>query len=600
MEKSSSLAKGVHWDLSDLYSGINDPMLKKDKDLINKEILKISNTYREKFSTSTVTADEFYDAIVNYEKIWLLVNKVCDYASLVYSIDTKSAEIGKLYQEALELESNTSSELMFFELGIIAIPDSEFKKLLSDKRINEYSPYLKKTRVYKPYTLTEKEEIILTKKSQTSSQAFVRLFDQFDSSVRYELMVDGKKLSLTYSGIIPYLTSHTDRSTRKKAAEAMSKALSNEGSTYSFILNTLLADKKTTDELRGHTSAQQATFLQYQIDPEIVDSMTNAVEKGYSLSEKFYLAKQKLMKISRLYEWDRYVLPYVTKNSSYTWEESCEIVLRSFRSFSPTFESIAKQFIDNKWIHAEMLPTKRSGAYCSYTVPSIHPYILVNFAGEIRDVTTLAHELGHGIHGYLSRDVKFLQFWPSTSIAEIASIFAEALIFDEIYSKETDKKVKANLLAEKIQNIFASIFRQNAFFLFEGDIHRHRREKGELSIDDFNNYFQNRLQAMFGGGLQLSDGHANWWMTILHFYHYNFYVFSYAFGEMLSLSLYAKYKKEGQKMVADYTKALTTGGTKSPKEVTMMMGIDITEPDFWNNGLKLIDGYIDEFIKLTA
>lgn len=596
---SFTFAENVHWDLSDIYKSPNDLSIEGDKASVLKEISVLIKKYKDKFSASNFSSDELYEAIRMYEKIWITTNKFCDYASLLYSVDTKSSDIGKLYQEALELESNIRSNLMFFELGIIAIPDKLFQELIKDEKLSEYVPFLRKARVYKPFTLSEKEEVVLSKKSQTSSQAFIRLFDQFDSSVRYELEVDGKTLSLTYSGLIPYLNAHKDRAIRKKAAQAMTKSLEKAGDTYSFIMNTLLADKKISDEMRGYKTAQQSTFLQYDIEPEIVSSMTESVEKSYKLSEKFYLAKQKLMKLSTLEEWDRYVLPYETKSSTYTWEEACEIVIRSFESFSPTFAKIAKEFIDKKWIHAEMLPNKRSGAFCSYTIPSIHPYILVNFAGEIRDVTTLAHELGHGIHGYLSRENKFLQFWPSTAIGEIASIFAESLIFDEIYKKESDKKVRVNLLAEKIQSIFASIFRQNAFFLFESDIHVHRREKGELSIEEFNTYFQNRMQAMFGDGLLLSPGHSNWWMTILHFYHYNFYVFTYAFGEMLSLSLYARYKKEGKKMVDDYTKALSMGGTKSPREVTNMMGIDITEPDFWNNGLKLINDYIDEFLKLS-
>jgi oligoendopeptidase F len=592
-------AAGIHWDLTDLYSSPKDPKINKDLKTISQEVAKLASEYKEKFAASSLNAKEFADALLRYEKIWLMVNTVCDYASLVYSIDTKSPEIGKFYQQAIELESNTSSSLTFFELGIISLTDAKFEALLKDKTIKEYEPYLRKVRVFKPYTLSEKEEIILTKKSQTSNQALVRYFDQFDSSVRYDLDVDGTTKSLSYSGLIPYLNAHKDRNVRKRAAEAMTLSLSEKSSTYGFVMNTLLADKKITDELRGHKSPHEATFLRYQMEPAIVSAMSSAIEKGYSLAGKFYKAKQKVMKLSTLHEWDRYVLPYDTKTSTYSWDETVDIVLASYASFSPRFAAIAKEFVDKKWIHAEILPAKRSGAYCSYTIPQLHPYILMNFAGEIRDVTTLAHELGHGIHGVLSREQKFLQFWPSTAIAEIASIFAESLVFDEIYSKETDKQVKANLLAEKIQNMFASIFRQNAFFLFESDIHTHRRDKGELSIEEFNSYFQKRMQAMFGDGLVLTPGHANWWMTILHFYHYPFYVFSYAFGEMLSLSLYARYKKEEYKMVEDYTRALSMGGTKSPRAVTEIMGVDITRPTFWKDGLKLIDNYIDEFIALT-
>ena len=332
----------------------------------------------------------------------------------------------------------------------------------------------------------------------------------------------------------------------------------------------------------------------YEIEPETVENLTKTIEANYSLVERYYQAKARLVG-DKLYDWDRYSSLYPNERSVYTWDQAKEIVLASFEKFSGQAAKIAKEFFDKGWIDAEIGPGKRGGAFCSYTGPNHHPYVFMNFTGEIRDITTLAHELGHAIHGYLSRTNSVVNFWPSTATAEIASVFSESLVYDYLFEQLTDSKQRLNLRVEKIQSSFATVFRQTAFYQFELDITNHRRDQGELSPDEFDRYFQDRLQKMFGQGLTLTDGHKSWWMPVLHFYHYNFYVFSYAFGELLSQALYARYRQTGSAFVPTYLEALSLGGSIDPYRVTQKMGVDINQGDFWQSGLDLLKQEIIQF-----
>lgn len=599
-EKISKPAQGITWDLSDLYQSINDPKIAKDKEKTINQIKELTTHYKGKINTSQFNKQALLAALKLYESIFETLYIYGSYASYLHSKNTQDEKIGRFFQESEEFYTMVQTQLMWFELEIIAMPDAVFTEISNDKRLQDYHHYLQRLRIFKPFTLSENEEMILTQKAQTSSSAFIRLYDQLSASDHYPMSINRKIKELSYSQLAPYLTANPDRKLRKAAAEGLTKGLEKQSKLYTYILNTLLLDKKVTDEIRGYTYPQEATLLSYEIKPETVKQMTNEISKRYAIGEKFYQAKKKLLGVDTLYEWDRYSPVYSNQTKEYSWDEAKEIVLDNFQNFSPVFRQVAEKFITYKWIDAEITPGKRDGAYCSYNSPSKHPYILLNFAGTLRDVETLAHELGHGIHGYLAGEHHNLfQAWPSTATAEIASVFCETVVFESLYQQQTDKKIKIAMLADKIQSNFATIFRQNAFYLFESDIHAARREKGELSTNDFNTLFQKRIQSMFGKGLTLTEGHKYWWMPILHFYHYNFYVFSYAFGQMMTMALYARYKQEGKTFVDDYIRALTLGGSEDPYVVTKTMGVDVNAPDFWDKGLDYIEKYVDEFIELT-
>lgn len=588
------------WSLSDLYVSMFDPKIRKDKEKIKEETQSFIKTYKGKINNPSLQPKTLLRAIRLYESIWEKIYIYGSYASYIYAKNTQDEKIGKFYQESEEFANTIRSELLWLELEIIEIPPKLFAAIQKNTSLSSYIHYLHTLRAFKSHTLSENEETVMTKKSQTSSTAFIRLYDQISTATTFRMKIKGKIKELTYQEITPFLTANPDRNIRKHAALAVTEGFKKQQKLYTFILNTLLLDKKISDEIRRYSYPQEQTLLTYEINSETVSRMTSAIQKRYTIAEKFYKAKQKILGVPELYEWDRYSSLKQTPEKHFTWGEAKEVILENFSSFSPIFSNIAKKFFDGGWIDAKITQGKRDGAFCSYNSPSKHPFILLNYNGTMRDVETLAHELGHGIHGYLaSKHNTLLEAWPSTVTAEIASVFCESVIFEALFRQQTDKTIQQNMLVSRIQSNFATIFRQNAFYLFESDIHEFRRMKGELSGEDINEMFQKRMQAMFGKGLTLTNGHAYWWMPVLHFYHYNFYVFSYAFGEMMSTALYARYREEKNTFVNDYINALSFGGSKNPYEITKTMGVNVDDPKFWDRGLDIIEGYVDLFITLS-
>jgi oligoendopeptidase F len=589
-----------NWNLKDFYSSPQDLQIEKDKKEIQILTSKFAKTYKTKINSEKLTPSFLLKSIQAYEEITEKLIKILNYASYSFSTDTKSDTIKNLYQSSQEFYTQINSQILWFELEWIALDNKYAKNLISDKTLSPYKHFLTQLRVFKPFTLSESEEQILNIKSQTSSRAFVRLYDQTESSEKFEIEIKGKIKTLNSSEIGSIMKGYPERSVREKAVKAYSATYGKNSDLYTFILNTLILDKKELDSIRKFNFPEEATFLEYEVSKKTVDSMSKTVLDNKKIVERFYSAKRKLLKLKSLHEWDRYSNIYNTRSKTYSWSEAKEIILDCFKDFSPLFHDTAKLFFENKWIDAAIKDGKRSGAYCSAGTPSTHPMILVNFSGKIEDITTLAHELGHGIHDWLAKEQTLFEYHPSTAIAEMASTFAESIVFEKLYNKTTNKKEKINLLGNKIQNNFATVFRQNDFFVFESKIHNLRREKGELTSENISNIYQDILQATFGKGLTLTDLHKNFWMPILHFYHYNFYVFTYVFGELLSISLFAEYKLNGQIFINKYQEALSKGGSLTPYEITKVMDINIEDKNFWQNGLNLIQQEVDEFEKLVT
>jgi len=582
---------GTVWNLNDLYKGINDPQIKRDKKLAIKLVGGLVKKYKGKINSPKLTPKLLLTAIQDIERLDEKLYIYLNFAQYLHSQDTVSPKIGAFYQESQEFATEVSTKLLWFMLEIQGLPEKQTRKLINSPILKTYKTYLKHLRVFSPFRKSLAEEEIITQLSQTGRDAFVRLYDE--KSASEEFAIGGKKY--LHAELLSVLKDHSSAKMREKAAIALTETYKKSAKFYTFTLNTLLLDKKTIDTIRGYKYPEEATFLSYNVDPKIVSSLIKTVENNYELSERYYKMKTELLG-RKLYEWDRYSSIYHNKKEKLiSWNEARKIILESFSKFDEEFAEIADKFFENGWIDAEVSKTKRPGAYCSYCVPSVHPYVFMTYTGTIDDVMTLAHELGHGIHAYLSRNNTLVNFWPSTATAEIASVFCESIVFDYLYERAESKSEKINLLANKIQGAFATIFRQAIFYIFETKIHAHRKEKGELSTDDFNTYFQTEAQKMFGKGLTLTELHKYWWMPILHFYHYNFYVFTYSFGEALTLALYQKYKSDGKEFVKNYKKALKAGGSLTPKEITTMMGVDISDPTFWQKGIDLLKNYVAEF-----
>lgn len=593
-------AKGVRWNLSEIYTSLKDPQIAKDKKQIEKLTSEFIKKYKGKINNKGLTSKKLLEAIKDSESLDSKIYFLENFAGYHYSLNSKSESVKKFYAEIDEFSNDNGSKLKWFLLEIQALPEDLFKRLLNAKELASYRHYLKHIRVFSKYKLSEPEEIIITKKNLTGSSAFVNFYDEALSAEMFDLNYKGKSKKLTYSEIADLMKSNQDRKLREVASNIYTKNFKEKEHFYTFILNNLLLDKKISDEIRGYKYPQQATFLSYEVEPEMVEALKKSVQKRYPLVERYYKSKAKLLKLDKLFEWDRYSAPFPEESFKYSWEDARQIILTSFKRFNPEFAKIANLFFKNGWIDAEVRSNKKTGAYCSYNIPSHHPYVLVNFMGGTDDVTTLAHELGHAIHAYLARQNSVANFWPSTATAEIASVFCESIVDDLLIKQNTNKKIKINMLASKIQGSFATIFRQIAFYDFEMKLHDHRKTKGNLSTEQISNYFQQSLQPMFGKGLTLTDQHQFWWMPVLHFYHYNFYVFTYAFGEALTYALFEKYKQSGDAFIEKYKKALSSGGSKTPKEIVKVMDIDITDPSFWNRGIDLIEDQVNEFEQLIS
>ena len=595
-KKHNNPAKGITWNLSSLYSSIKDRQINTAKKQAEKLALLMTKKYKGKICHPLLSAKTLVQALKLYEEILNLLAKLETFANLQKEKNNLGQDIGSFYQKTNEFSKKISSRIVWFELEWARQSKTVAKKILAKPGVLTYRHYLSNARKFADFQLSEAEEKILIIKSQTSAEAFVRLYDQLSASEKYELEYKGKKQFMTYPTITQIAKYDFDRGKRRAASLAITKALSANERNYTYILNTLLLDRKLTNQLRGFSYPQQPTYLSYEVDKNTVETMSKAIVRYYGLVEKYYLAKRKRQNLAALDETDRYNNIYPLKQKI-SWRTAQDIVLESLADFSHLFYQIGKKFFDHKWIDAEPSPNKSNGAFCSFVSPDINPYILVNFTGDLADVTTLAHELGHAIHAYLAKENPLLEYSPSTVTAEIASVFAESLVFDKIFKQTNDRKLKVNLMADKIQNTFATVFRQNAFFLFENDL-AEEYKKGELSSEKIGDLWQTRLQAMFGKGLRLSPLHKNWWMPVLHFYHYNFYVFAYCFGELLTDSLIEQYHQRGKDFTRDYILALASGGSKTPLEISKIMRVDITKPDFWDNGLKLIGKWVDDFSQL--
>lgn len=588
------------WNLSEFYTGIDDSQIDKDIQKVGELITDFNKKYKGKINVSDITPQALAKILEEYVQIARLSLKYGQYSSLLHSKNSNDSAIGALYQKINEIDAKHSADLLWFSLERKKWSNEKAKEMITSPQLSRYKHFLELERVWIPYTLSEKEERVLNLVSPVGSSAFTRLYDELQTDTEFEIKLNGETKKVTMAEVTKYAAFDESREIREQASASLTKKLKENKLPYTFILNTLLLDSKIGDEMRDFKYPQESTFLGYEVKPETANGMVQTVEKNYGSVERFYKAKTKALNLGKLYEWDRYSTIYPSEKQKFTWEEAKDVVLAAFSNFDEKFADIAGEFFDKGWIDSDIAKGKASGAFCSLGIPSTHPFILMNFTGELEDVLTLAHELGHGIHAYLSREQSDFEFYPSTAITEIASIFAESLVFDFLHEKLESDKIKINLSTQKLQDSFATVFRQAAFYLFESQIHTHRREKGELTTEELSNYYQTHLQKMFGEGLELTENHKYWWMPISHFYHYDFYVFTYAFGELLTMALYAKYKKEGKKFVAKYLEALSLGGSKNPYEITKIMGVDINEAGFWEKGLKLIDNYVTEFEELVA
>ena len=582
-------AEDVLWDLSVFYQDENDPAIQRDMDALASEVEQFAQDYRGR--VGQLDNEELYEALQTLEKIFDQEGRIGGYASLAFSTDTANPKLGALIQKATEFGAQINQKMVFFELEWNQVDDAQAQALIADPLLEKYRHYLQAERRYKPYQLSEVEEQLLSEKSVTGRSAWTRFFTQLTSAMRLDY--DGEKLSLTQ--VLTKLHD-ADRDVRRKANEAITAALNDKSMELTYIFNVLTADKASDDKRRAYPSWVSARNLSNKAPDDVVNALVQAVTSNYDIVADHYHLKRVLLGVDELTEYDRYApLPVKDSEITYTWDEARDIVLKAFYAFSPRFGEIAQKFFDENWIHAPVLPNKRGGAFCSPGVPSAHPFVLVNFTGTERDVMTLAHELGHGIHSYLSAEAQgILGLYTPLTTAEMASTFGEMLVFTDLMQKEPDPEVRLAMLAAKIEDTFATVFRQISMNRFEDSLHTARRSEGELSTERINEIWMESQQAMFGDSVNLSEAYSQWWSYVPHFLHTPGYVYAYSFGELLVLALFNIYRERGADFVPQFIEILAAGDSDWPENILAKAGVDLNDLSFWNEGLNALRDLVQQ------
>lgn len=585
-------AEEVRWDLSDLYNDIDDPQIERDMAQTDARADSFAATYRGR--ALSLDAEALYQAIAEYEAIVEAANRLGAFAHLIWTTDAANPRYGALLQRLTEWEAQLQQKLVFFELEWTNAPDDFARAMLAHPTLAHYRHWLEVMRRYQPHRLTEPEEKILAEKSVTGRSAWARFFSELMGNTRYPF--DGQEL--TQAGILAKLYD-PDRSVRQRAAQAFTDVLRQQLPTLTYIFNTLAADKASDDRLRKFPSWISSRNLDNQVSDEVVEALIEAVTARYDIVARYYHLKRRLLGLDRLYDYDRYA-PLPAAEGHYRWEQAREMVLEAYGKFHPQMAEIAGQFFARSWIDAPPYPGKRSGAYSASAVPSVHPYVFLNFTGSARDVMTLAHELGHGVHQYLSREQGMLQQHTPLTTAEMASTFGEMLVFSDFMARESDPAVRLAMLAHKIEDTFATVFRQISMNRFEHAIHTARRTEGELPSERLSQFWLETQQAMFGDSVELTDNYAIWWSYVPHFLQVPGYVYAYAFGELLVLALFARYQQEGDSFAPRYLQVLRAGSSDWPEAILAPLGVDLTAPDFWQEGLREIEALVAQAEKLVA
>jgi oligoendopeptidase F len=585
-------AEGVAWNLGDLYAGMDDPQIDADLDACDAEAQALSADYRGR--VASLSAAELATLITRYEALTERIGKVGSYAGLNWTQNTEDPARGALLQRITERGSRLSQELVFLDLELAHTPDEIAAAWLADPAVARWRHWLVMVRIYRPHLLTEAEERILAEKAVTGRSAWDRFFDEVQSAARFEL--DGEQL--TRDQVLNKLYA-PDRDLRRRAAATITAELRTAQRVNTYIFNTILADKASDDRLRKYPHWISARNLANEVDDRTVEALVEAVTSRYDIVARYYRLKRRLLGLDELFDYDRYA-PLPAADRHYSWDEAREIVLAAYGRFHPRLAEVASWFFDGRWIDAPPRLGKLGGAFSSGTVPSVHPYILLNYEGKPRDVMTLAHELGHGVHQKLAGVQGVLQASTPLTTAETASVFGEMLVFQDLMAKESDPATRLGMLTSKIEDSFATAFRQISMNRFENAMHTARRKEGELTSERFSELWLETQRAMFGDSVTMTDDYGLWWSYVPHFISTPGYVYAYAFGELLVLALYARYQQDSGDFADRYIAMLTAGGSQWPHEIVKPLGVDLTDPAFWGNGLAILEKLVAEAEALAA
>jgi oligoendopeptidase F len=588
----SKTGKLPEWNLSDLYSGIDAPEVISDLQKMDAECVAFETDYKGRLAEHVAREDGgqwLAEAVKRYEAIDDLAGRLGSFAGLVHAGDSVDPAISKFYGDVSERLTAASVHLLFFGLELNRVDDTVIERALQTPALGHYRPWIEDLRKDKPYQLEDRVEQLFHEKSQSGYAAWNRLFDQTISGLRFK--VGAKQLAIE-----PTLNFLQDRAPekRKAAGQALAKTFKHNERTFALITNTLAKDKEISDRWRGFQDVADSRHLSNRVEREVVDALVGSVRAAYPrLSHRYYALKAGWFKKKKLAHWDRNApLPFAA-TGTIAWPEARNMVLTAYRGFSVQMAAIAERFFTDRWIDAPVRPGKAPGAFSHPTTPSAHPYVLMNYQGKPRDVMTLAHELGHGVHQVLAAKNGALMAPTPLTLAETASVFGEMLTFKRLLGETRNAKQRQALLAGKVEDMINTVVRQIAFYSFERAIHTERRN-GELTAQRIGEIWLSVQGESLGPAIDIRPGYENFWMYIPHFIHSPFYVYAYAFGDCLVNSLYAVYENAADGFAERYLAMLAAGGTKHYSELLKPFGLDAKDPRFWDGGLSVISGMIDE------
>ncbi|MBX3566857.1 MAG: M3 family oligoendopeptidase [Rhizobiaceae bacterium] len=580
------------WNLADLYPGMESAELRRDMALAAERAVAFEQKWKGTLAAEAARGADgkLGQAVAEFEGLEELIGRIASYAGLVYAGNTADPKRAKLYGDVQEKMTDASAHLLFFGLELNLVEDALIDAALAaDEGLAHYRPWVLDLRMDKPYQLEDRVEQLFHEKSVTGRGAWNRLFDETMTALRFT--VDGEELTLE-----PTLNmlQDADGSMRRKASEALAKTFAANLRTFSLITNTLAKDKEISDRWRGFKDIADSRHLANRVERDVVDALAAAVREAYPrLSHRYYAMKARWLGMETLNHWDRNAPLPETPQATIGWDEARNTVLAAYHRFSPDMADIARTFFDRNWIDAPVRPGKAPGAFAHPTVPSAHPYVMLNYMGKPRDVMTLAHELGHGVHQVLAGGQGALMASTPLTLAETASVFGEMLTFRSLLDRSTDRRERKAMLAQKVEDMINTVVRQIAFYEFERKVHTERKN-GELTSDRLGQFWLEVQKESLGPAIELRPGYETFWAYIPHFIHSPFYVYAYAFGDCLVNSLYAVYRNAEKGFQDKYFDMLRAGGTKHHRELLAPFGLDASDPAFWSKGLSVISGLIDE------
>ncbi len=577
-----------NWDLSDLYSSMQDTQLEQDLIALNTDAVVFAEKYKGK--VQNLEGNALYSAMKSYEEMMEVVGKIMSYAGLYHATHSTDMQVGAFYQTNMERINASSSHLLFFPLEINKITDDSYASLFNQSTdLGYYRPVLDEMRLSRPYQLSDDVENALHEKSVSGKGAWVRLFDQTMAGLVFT--IDGENMN---ESSILNLMSSKDESVREKATREMGRVLRENMPTLQLITNTLAKDKEISDRLRGYETPMTSRNKSNMVEDEVVDALVNTVKANYkNISHRYYKLKAKWMGKEKLKLWDRNAPLPQGSDDVIQYDDAVKLVLEAYNDFSPKLHNVAKDFFDKPWVDVGVYEGKRSGAFAHPCVPSVHPYLLLNYQGKPRDVMTLAHELGHGCHQVLASSQGYFKSQTPLTLAETASVFGEMLTFRKILDAETDKEQRRILLAGKVEDMINTVVRQISFLEFEKKVHEGRKH-GELSKEELGTFWLETSKESLGDAFEYEDFYQDFWAYIPHFIHSPFYVYAYAFGDCLVNAIYGAYQNGLEGFEDKYLELLASGGAKRHKELLEPFGLDASQPDFWEQGISVINGFIDE------